>query len=54
MTRKRLALAGAVTTVAAGLVAAAAFGAFSSGGRLAASGPGADRMQVHGHWTISC
>jgi hypothetical protein len=52
MTRKRLALAGAVLAVAVGLVAAAAFGAFSSSAKLAAAGAGADRIQVQGHWTV--
>lgn len=52
MTRKRLALTGAVFAVAIGLVAAAAFGAFASSARPAAAGAGADRVQVHGHWTI--
>jgi hypothetical protein len=52
MTRKRLALAGAVLAVAAGLIAAAAFGALSSAGKLTAAGARTDSVRVHGHWTI--
>ncbi len=50
MTRRRIALVGAGLAVA-GLVAAAAFGAFSSAARPAAAG--ADGVRVQGHWTIS-
>lgn len=51
MTRKRLALVGAGLAVAIGLVAAAAFGAFSSSVRSSAAG--VDSVRVHGNWTIA-
>jgi hypothetical protein len=51
MTGKRFVLLGLAVAAAVALVVAAALGAFASGGR-AAAGAGADRITVHGHWTV--